>query len=69
MNEPEQYGGLGCVERENENCKAKKDLLIIGKNGKIWKPLITKIAKEKYTKHQILYDTYKKNFKPKKYIN
>jgi len=69
MNEPEQYGRLAWVESENENFKAKNDLLKNGKNGKIWKPLITKIAKEKYPKHQKLYDTYKKNFKPKKYIN
>ena len=69
MNEPDQYGRLVWIGMKNENFEAKNNLLKNGKNSKIWKEFITKIAKEKYPNHIKLYDTYKKNFKPIKYIN
>jgi guanylate kinase len=69
ISEPEQYGRLAWLEMENKDFKAKKDLFDNGKNGKIWKPFITKMASEKYLKHKELYDDYKKDFNPIIYIN
>ena len=69
INEPDVYGRLAWVEFENKSFIAKKDLLNNGKNGKIWKPFIIKIGKEKYPAHQELFDSYKTEFNPKVFIN
>ena len=69
IDDPLNYGRLGFLEISDIDGKALQDFQKKGIDGEIIKTLIEKVAKERFPKHEELYQSYLAEFNPQIIIN
>jgi len=69
INDPLNYGRMGFLYNCDIDGKALKDFQINGIDGKIIKALIKKVAKDRFPKHEEVYQSYLPEFNPQIIIN
>lgn len=69
IDDPERYGRLVWIRREDPTGKFREDLLANGKDGELWRPFITKIAQKVYPKQMRSYKELADHFDVEIYYN
>ena len=69
VSDPNNYGRLGWIKNADKDKKGLEDFLKNGIDGKIIKALLRKVAKERFPKHDEIYQSYLPEFTPKEFIN